>query len=935
VAERDVPGRLIALVAELVRELRPAARGVEVRLDSRIDEDLGIDSLGRIELVHRLEHAFEVRLDPQALTGAETVADLLEAVMAAAGRPVETAALTGVAQTSADVALPHAARTLPEVLAFHAARHPGRIHCHLLDISGLARPITYTRLERESARIAAGLARHGVEPGDRVVVMMPTSLAFLASFFAVLRLGAVVAPVYPPARPRQLEEHLRRLQRILENAEPKALLVTPEFAQAGRLAGLPVPGMRVLVVDEAFGADLPEPPVHRGAGGELALLQYTSGSTGDPKGVMLTHANLLANIRAIGRALDGSPADVCVSWLPLYHDMGLIGAWLGSLWHAATLVLMPPQRFLARPAEWILAMSRARATISVAPNFAWELAIERVPERVLADVNLSSLRALANGAEPVRPETLSRFIAKYARYGLRPEAVMPVYGLAENAVALCFPPLGRGPRFDRIRREPFQRSGRAEPAGAEDGDVLEFVSCGRPVPGHEIRIVDGAGLELPERHEGRIQFRGPSATAGYFRNPEATRRLSRRGWLDSGDLGYLADGELFVTGRVKDLILRAGRNIHAEDVERAVDGIDGVRRGCVAAIGVPGPEGTERLVVLAETRIIDPQARAELAGRIARAVAGAIGEPPDAVELLSPHSLPKTSSGKIRRAAAKRLYLEGRLVPPQAVPLAAQQLHLLVSGVLGRLRRLAGAIPRLLATLRFWSAIALAAPFFYAAGMMVRDPLRQHRLLSVFARAGLRAAGVRIEREGELPRGPAVIVANHASYVDGAVLIATLERPLAFVAKAELERHPLAGPFLKALGCIFVTRGRAARLPADSLRRALDAGRLPVVFPEGTFVREPGVLPFRLGGFLAAAELGVPVVPVALDGTRAVLRDEAWLSARPGRVRVAVGPPLAPAATGFEEARLLAREARRFVLEQVGEPDLDHVVVLGPGRITA
>ncbi|GBD41982.1 Long-chain-fatty-acid--AMP ligase FadD26 [bacterium HR39] len=933
--ERDLPARLIELVAELVRELRPAARGIEVRPESRLEEDLGIDSLGRVELAHRLEHAFEVRLDAERITAAETVADLLEAVTAAAGRPVETAALSAVAQAAGDVALPHGAKTLFEVLAFHAARHPERVHCHLLDIAGLARPIAYGRLEREAARISAGLARHGVGPGDRVVVMMPTSLAFLASFFAVLRLGAVVAPVYPPARPRQIEEHLRRLRRILENAEPRALLVTPEFAEAGRLAGLPVPGLRVVVVDEAFGAGLPEPPPHAGTAEELALLQYTSGSTGDPKGVMLTHANLLANIRAIGRALDASPADVCVSWLPLYHDMGLIGAWLGSLWHAATLVLMPPQRFLARPAEWILAMSRARATVSAAPNFAWELAIERVPERALEGVDLSSLRALANGAEPVRPETLRRFIAKYAPYGLKPEAVMPVYGLAENAVALCFPPLGRGPRFDRIRREPFQRSGRAEPAGPGESDVLEFVSCGRPVPGHDVRVVDGAGVELPERTEGRIQFRGPSATAGYFRHPGATRRLFHRGWLDSGDLGYLADGELFVTGRVKDLILRAGRNIHAEDVERAVDGIDGVRKGCVAAVGVPGPEGTERLVVLAETRITDPQARDGLVRRIERAVAEAIGEPPDSVVPLPPHSLPRTSSGKIRRGAAKQLLLEGRLGQAVSAAPAVQRLHLIASGLAGRIRRLAAGVPRLLSTLRFWSAIALAAPVFYAAGLLVRDPLRQHRPLARIARIGLRLAGVRIAREGRLPAGPALVVANHASYVDGAVLIAALDRPLAFVAKAELEGHPLAGPFLRALGCIFVARGRTARLPAESLRRALESGRVPVVFPEGTFVREPGLLPFRLGGFLAAAQLGVPVVPVALVGTRAVLRDEAWLAARPGPVRVEVGPPILPAGTGFEEARRLSAEARAFILERLGEPDLDHVVVLGPGRIAA
>ena len=269
---------------------------------------------------------------------------------------------------------------------------------------------------------------------------------------------------------------------------------------------------------------------------DIALLQYTSGSTGTPKGVILSHANLLANIRGASRGVQATGEDVFVSWLPLYHDMGLIGACLATLYNGIELVLMSPIRFLTRPQRWLWAIHRHRGTLSAAPNFAYELCLSKIDDKAIEGLDLGSWRLSLNGAEPVSPNAVESFCQRFAPYGFRRETMYPVYGLAENAVALAFPPPGASPRIDVVQREALARTGSALPARADDPTALRFVCCGRAIPEHEIRIVDATGVELGAREQGRIQFRGPSATSGYFNNPEATRRLFRGDWLETGDL---------------------------------------------------------------------------------------------------------------------------------------------------------------------------------------------------------------------------------------------------------------------------------------------------------------------------------------------------------------------------------------------------------------
>ncbi len=920
--------RLLEEIRRLALELHPR-RGDRLRVtpQSALDRDLGLDSLARAELLLRLERRFGVTLSEQALAAAETPEDLWRALHRIDSGARSAATHAAPAPTALE-GVPETAETLLEMLDWHVERHPQRPHVYLYGDAEQAEELSYAALADGARSLAAGLQAQGLLPGQSVAIMLPTSRDYLFSFFAILMAGGVPVPIYPPLRPSQLEDHLRRHAGILANAGA-ALLITVEQAKGvARLLKSQVVGLRAVVtpaeLGEAAGAYTP-PPV---SGDDIAFLQYTSGSTGQPKGVILTHANLLANIRAMGAAVQARSSDVFVSWLPLYHDMGLIGAWLGSLYFGMPLVLMSPLAFLARPSRWLWTVHRHRGTLTAAPNFAYELCLTKLDDAELEGLDLGSLRLAFNGAEPVSPNTVRRFTERFTAYGLRPQAVAPVYGLAEAAVGLAFPPPDRGPLIERIRREPFESAGSALPAEADDANALEFVACGQPLPGYEVRIVDGAGRELPERRQGRLEFQGPSATRGYLHNEEATRRLLDGEWRDTGDLAYIAGGDVYLTGRIKDIIIRGGRNIHPYEVEEAVGDIAGVRKGCVAVFGSTDPvAGTERVVVVAETREEDAVARESLHNSVNEVATEFLGMPPDEVVLAPPHTVLKTSSGKIRRAAVRELFEQGRLGErPRAVwwqlaRLAVASLRPSLRSSWRRLRDLAYAG---YVKLIFW---LLAPPTWLAVAVLPVERWRW-RLMRGNARLLFRLSGVPLRVEGLEhwpPRGACVIVANHASYLDGVVLVASLPGRFSFIAKQELHSQFVPRVFLQRIGALFVERFDMQQGLTD-LRRGVEtvqAGRSLMFFPEGTFTRMPGLRPFHMGAFVAAAEAGVPVVPVTVQGTRSILRGDGRFPHH-GALRVVVGAPITADGTDWAAAVSLRDAARAAVLAALDEPDLTH-----------
>ncbi len=916
--------RLLRVVEEVANELHPHGT-VRATLDSRLDRELGFDSLGRVELLARLERTFGCALPEQVAAAVETPRDLLRSMLASHPMPrgdsgVETGPIAAV-----EASVPVHAQTLPEVLDWYATHESNRCHIRFYADEGDEGVLTYGDLATGAARMAAGLQGLDLQPGEAVAIMLPTCPDYFPTFFGTLLAGGIPVPMYPPARPTQIEDHLRRQSGILSNCMAPILVASAETAAVARMLGALAPTLkRVVTTADLAGDAAPKLPLV--SPDAVALLQYTSGSTGNPKGVVLTHRNLLANIRAMGAAGAVGPGDVFVSWLPLYHDMGLIGAWLGSLYHAMPLVLMSPLAFLARPQRWLRAIQRHHGTLTAAPNFAFELCLRRIEEAT--DLDLGSLRAICNGAEPISSATMLRFLDRFAPAGLRHEAMMPVYGLAECSVGLAFPPLGRGPVVDRIRREPLLANGRAVPAAPDDPTAFTFVACGQPLPGHQIRVVDDADRELPERHEGRIQFRGPSTTSGYYRNPDATRGLFHGEWLDTGDLGYLANSEIHITGRTKDIIIRAGRNIHPSELEEAVGNLAGVRKGNVVVFGSLDPvAGTERLVVVAETRETDPARRESLCAAIMALASDLVGVPPDEVLLAPPNTVLKTSSGKIRRAACRKLYEEGTIGRSRR-PAWRQIAALRLSSVAPRLRRAAAALAAHLFAGYAWAAAALLVPVAWLGVMTLPRPGWRWGLLRHATRLLAHATGTPLTAEGldRLPRQerPCIYAANHASYLDALALVALVPREFAFVAKRELAGRWFIRVPLERIGTLFVERFETGRSIDDAraMVGAARGGRSLMFFPEGGFTRVTGVMPFHMGAFVAAAEAGLPVVPVAIRGTRSILRADSWFPRR-GNITVVIGETITPrAGDRWTAAGMLRDEARRHILRHCGEPDL-------------
>lgn len=939
----DLATRQSDQLGEIVRSLYSELHRSRLELsdltsEADLERDLGFDSLARAELLRRAEQALSVRLPEAILASVETFGDLQRALRDAAreaptlparrGPPVAgqqaDAELSKSPRTISDV--PKGATTLHQVLQWHADRHPESTHAIVLAADRTER-ITYAQLHDGARRAASALTQHGIEPGCTVALMLPTGKDYLFAFLGVLFAGAIPVPIYPPTRRSQLEEHVHRHAAILANAGVACLITVQAARSVARILKSLVPGLRsVLCMEELSVGGMSPTPLDAPPGSAVAMLQYTSGSTGEPKGVMLTHENLLANIRAMGKAVQASGSDVFVSWLPLYHDMGLIGAWLGSMYFGCLFVVMPPTSFLARPASWLRAIHEYRGTLSASPNFGYELCARRLSDEALQGLDLSSWRVAFNGAEPVFADTIAAFSQRFAPYGFLPQAMTPVYGLAEAAVGLTFPPLKRGPRTDRVDRGEMMGAGRAVPSDLPD--ALRFVSCGEPLAGYQVRIVDGSGAEVPERVEGEVEFTGPSATAGYYHNVSATARLLNGEWRDTGDRGYMAAGELYITGRTKDIIIRRGRHIYPEEIEQAVGDVEGVRRGCVAAFGTKEPgTATEKLIVLAETRHTDPTLLARLESGINQRVVDTVGEPPEEILLVPPHTVLKTSSGKLRRAATRSAYESGALrrAPSYAT---VQMLRLLVQSTGLRIRRLWRDAVGLAYGAYAWFVVAILALLVGLVALVLPTRQAAWRLCRVAANVVIRMLRIPFSvirtRDADLPQKH-IVVANHCSYVDSLFILAAMSVPHSFVAKAELERVPLLTRVLRKIGTLFIERFEPVQSVAevDRLKQEVLRGNPLILFPEGTFTRITGLRPFHLGAFQVAAACGAPVVPCTLRGTRSLLRDGQRLLHRVP-VTATIGAPLYPQVGGdsFAEALRLRDQARDEILRSCGEPNL-------------
>ncbi len=517
---------------------------------------------------------------------------------------------------------------------------------------------TPRELVEAAERAACSLMRLGIEPGDRVGIMAQTTPATVVALLGCWAAGAVVVPLPLPMRAVDPVSFIEQSRRRLHKVEASLLALPGSLLPMVGELGV---GMRLVACEELdAGGRMPPVPT---APEDIALVQFTSGSTSEPRGVVLSHANIMANARAISRKVRVSRNDRIVSWMPLYHDMGLIGFLITALGSGASLVLMSPQRFVSEPSLWMRAVSDYRATITGGPNFAYALTARVLAAGSAGELDLSSLRLALNGAEPVDPEVLDGFVEAGRPFGLRKQVPYPVYGLAEATLAVTFPQPGRMYRLDHVSRAGIEEEGLARPARPGEEGTRSLASLGCALEGLEVSVVKEDGSEAGEREVGEVCVRGASLMRGYWDDPEATARVLRDGRLHTGDLGYLAGGELYLVGRIKDMVIIGGRNLFPEDVERCAERVSGVRKGNAVVFGVSTRRGRERLVLVGETRLTCPLAAGETARAISSKVREEIGVPVREVVLVPAGSLPKTSSGKKRRFLCRDLYLEQRLQP--------------------------------------------------------------------------------------------------------------------------------------------------------------------------------------------------------------------------------------------------------------------------------
>jgi fatty-acyl-CoA synthase len=547
--------------------------------------------------------------------------------------------------------------TLPEALA--AASHTDQGFVFIGDGGEVRR--SFAELRQQALGVAHALSAQGLRPGDLVALVIADAEPFLTALFGVSVAGLVPASLYPPATMSDLPRYVAQTAGILRTARARAVITTAALRPSFDAWLADCPDLELVLSRDA----LDGPPVETAARitlDDLAFVQFTSGSTSAPKGVALTHRSLASNIEAINgpAGIDVRPDDSGMSWLPLYHDMGLVGMTLGALYSGRSTVLLPPHAFVKRPITWLRAISQYRSTVSFAPNFAYDLCVRRVKERDLDGVDLSCWRIAGCGAEPIHAPTLSAFARKFAPAGFDPTSFVPSYGLAEHVLAATFPPRGRAPRVESLDAADLteRRVARRVPDSAASPSVT-VVSCGLPLPDHRIRIVGEDGRELPEREIGEITLAGPSVMVGYYKEPALTKEALSGEWLRTGDLGYLADGELFVCGRAKDVIIVNGRKYHPQDLEWGVDDVAGVRRGRVVAFGLAQAGGPDRVAIVAEpSGTVDADALVE---SIRRRIGDLCGLYVDEVVLVPSGTIGRTTSGKVQRAATKARYERGDL----------------------------------------------------------------------------------------------------------------------------------------------------------------------------------------------------------------------------------------------------------------------------------
>jgi fatty-acyl-CoA synthase len=531
---------------------------------------------------------------------------------------------------------------------------------------------SYTAVEHVSARFGGALQALGLRKGDRVALILPNNDDFVLCFLGAIRAGVIPVPIYPPMALGALQTYLDNTRHIVAKSGARALVTSAKIKRLLGTVQASCPALEQVVAIEGIRESGEPLKPEKITLEDVAFLQFTSGSTSRPKGVTLTHANLAANVKCIMEdGLRMGPDDVGVSWLPLYHDMGLIGFVLAPLFHRTPIVFLPALLFLKRPITWFQALTRHKGNVAYAPNFAYALCVKRIKASDLEGIDLSSWTRAGCGAEPIRAETLEAFADTFSRVGFRREALLPSYGMAESSLAISFTELNEGLKTLSVHGPTLWEKGEARVVSEADDEAIRLVSCGREFPEHRIRVFEpddeSSERPLPEGRVGEIRIAGPSVMRGYWEDAERTREAFAGPFLRSGDLGFLHGGHVFICGRSKEVVIVNGRNYYPQDLEWEASKVAGVRKGNVIAFGARDPSGLERdrerVVIAVEVQETERLRNASaLLAEVRKAVQEGVGLTLDDAIALPPGALPKTSSGKLQRAKTRELYETGELM---------------------------------------------------------------------------------------------------------------------------------------------------------------------------------------------------------------------------------------------------------------------------------
>ncbi len=917
----QIEKKLLSIVYQFLISLDRKRAAETLNLQSKISQDLGIDSLGRVELFHQIEEAFSIYLPDNLLAEADTLLDIA-LNLENSGIDRELISHIEIQEFSETKINPSQCQSLVDILIQRGTKESHKVHIYLQDEKGIEHPITYGELLDQAIKVAAGFKNLGLNPGETVAIMLPTCKEFFYTFMGALLAGLVAVPIYPPIRPDKIEEYALREAVILKNAEVRVMVTFSQAEKLSTLLKVFIPSLKTVVTTSDLLFETKKFPSLKISPDASAFIQYTSGSTSDPKGVLLSHGNLLANIRAISEVIQIKPGDVGVSWLPLYHDMGLIGCWLTSFYHAMPVVIMSPLAFLSRPERWLWSIHLHRGTLSAAPNFAYELCVKKITPEAIEGIDLSSWRLSFNGAEAINPKTLERFNEKFKDHGLRSNMMFPAYGLAECSVGLALPVPGAPVRVDTIDKELFETEQRAVPA-QDPTNALSFVCEGRAIPGHTIRIIDDAGHDVDDRVIGRVIFKGPSMMQGYYRNPEATAAAMVGEYIDSGDYAYQIDGEIFITGRRKDLIIKAGRNYYPEEIEGVIAGVEGARKGCIIAFGVHDDRwSTEKLVVVLEHKLQSSKEHSSFKNEISSRVNNAIGIPPDEIILIPPGAIPKTSSGKLQRSKCKAMYSDKKLTAKR-VPMWIQIARLSLKAGVHKLWRSFKKTCRFFYSIYVYLVLIMSVPGMWLFSIILPQKIGRS-FVKGWARLALCLSGMPVRlvnKQGWAKSGKCIYVANHSSYIDAVVLFSVLPSKTLLIGKKEVFKYPFIGRIAKTLGAMPVDRYDFAKNIEDTkkITEYVSKEGSIALFPEGTFTYMVGIRDFKLGAFRIAADTKASIIPLAIRGTRNIFRGTNPLLC-PGKITVIVNKPIEPLGDDWEEVTRMHRCARQILSEASQEP---------------